>query len=1200
MSGIHKRGAAVRVQYARTESGEILHVSSPSFHTDGKNCPVCGGGLHYVSAHGKVSHGKDIWVEEHLSHNINSGCTGEGAEHIAAKEKLAKLINADSFSGLTCHYPRSSTEEYIRLNALLASGKGKVEDPKISVPVSLYRGNAANISQLTSSHILTQIFLEDLSEHVEMTQSDVLNNLKNSVLLASGSVEAIMEPKDDFFQSIGFRPDIAVRDNTTGKWILGIEIFSTNRISPKKANMYLSHGFPVIELTTSAVDGIRMEGVEGLHVAPFSMLGISAPLVSKENEKEYRRVETKFLTDKAEGRHISRRLNKEQLEISERLFGRSSITNENLESEIRVDDLTSLMSLSRSDLAKMEINKHYAPYGVSVDDSLVRMDKNSSRALEKIRSKYEEILVARSHEKFGVSFEDVIGKFLEKIVGTSSPGPEVDTSLADLYQATKLAFMPTPRNETKATDDLKSITKARRIVPKSVYDFKLELYKEKYESFRFDALPSDALRMMPYEETARMLRLSLSQRKAACHLLGPAMVVSTAGSGKTTVLAARSANLLHLGVDPRRIVAITFTKAARESLTKRISNSHQSGKAIKCSTFHAFANRYLCRKDLSGSPFFESLEYRAGYSMIADEAVQKLIGKLLYGKSRAADQEERTERTKKKKELAHMFVETKWLGLRVDLIDDESRLLTIITRENLELFRKVQFELRRTNTMTYEDMIINFNTLMKMNGEFRNLVHGDIEFLMVDEFQDCNIPQYEMAYHITEHSRNLMVVGDDDQAIYGWRGAAPTNLKSFENVSGDVIMYALEENYRSTKQIVAGSAALVARNKNRVAKNPYTKNPEGIKIQVNIGYPGPQQEAEDVVARIKVLLGKGVPYNEIAILVRRRTDYKRTRSLLIKEKIPYVINGGDFFEEMEIKAIMAILRAIANPKELNEYSDMMFVSKTTTNNFKSTKRLSPFKIEGIGETLIESILDSAAARGENGYEAGIRYCEDTLSKMSPKAREKSGKKYLELLMLYKLIERLSQDAADGVSTVTILETLLNATDFYFNVKEDMTQSNGDILELIKDFLELTRDFGEKNPGASLSDFVGMIEDVSSKKTENGITLSTIHGVKGLEYLSVFILAACEGIFPSPRASGEEERRLMFVAMTRAKQELWITHFDESVEYGQPQHYSPSQFLGNIPQENTEVNSMRTLSSRFRNLESHRNALHHPIAANDPA
>jgi len=628
--------------------------------------------------------------------------------------------------------------------------------------------------------------------------------------------------------------------------------------------------------------------------------------------------------------------------------------------------------------------------------------------------------------------------------------------------------------------------------------------------------------------------LNPSQRQAVLHVDGPLLILAGAGSGKTRVITHRIAHLIGAhGVAPWQILALTFTNKAAEEMRSRVEKLlGTSSREIWVSTFHAACARLL-RRDI------EHLGRHTGSFVILDVADQSVLIKeclreLNISAERYAPQAlaGRISRLKNQLVTAAQFAR----GGAPSFGFDEA------VRRTYELYQK---KLREQNALDFDDLLMQTVQLFEEVPEVLRYYQQKFRYVLVDEYQDTNHAQYRIIRLLATEHRNLCVVGDDDQSIYGWRGADISNILSFERDYPECVVVKLEENYRSTKSILEAAGKVIDKNTERKGKSLWTQREAGEKLTYFEALDE-TQEASLIGQMIRRLrLSAGWDYRDMAIFYRTNAQSRAIEDALRLEGIPYQMVGGlKFYDRKEVKDLLAYLRMTVNPRDS-----------------VSLRRVINVPPRGIGKVTVDKIAAHAEARGLPLYEAlGEMLATGLLS----------GAAASKVKQFYTLVEDIRGLAATA-SVAELIRELIRRTNFleqYGTSGEDeMRRQN------IQEVITAADDFEERAQDKSLASFLDQTALMADQDTliddAGRVVLMTLHTSKGLEFPVVFVSGMEDGIFPHRRAFEdsselEEERRLCYVGMTRAKDRLFLTSAVRRRIYGTELYNPPSMFLQDIP------------------------------------
>ncbi len=615
--------------------------------------------------------------------------------------------------------------------------------------------------------------------------------------------------------------------------------------------------------------------------------------------------------------------------------------------------------------------------------------------------------------------------------------------------------------------------------------------------------------------------LNEDQLKALYETEGAVLVSAGAGSGKTRLLTHRVAYLIkEKGVSPFNILAITFTNKAAGEMKSRIAEMVEGADSIWISTFHSMCARIL-RRDLSALG-----GYNKDFTIYSESDSDKIIKEVLEERGISDD--------KVKKSLE--FHLSNWkngilsLSEYIELFKDEEDI-----RKTCILMEEYEKKLKKNNALDFDDLLRKTYLLFKTVPAVLEYYATRFKYILVDEFQDTNLVQYELVKMLASVHKNIFVVGDEDQCIYSWRGANFKNLFNFNKDFENAKIFKLERNYRSTKEILTLANNVIRNNVARLDKKMWTEKEEGQVPTLYNAYDE-RDEALYVAKNIERLTKQGYEYKDIAVLMRMNALSRSLEEALLSYNIPHRIYGGfKFYERAEIRNVVSYLRLFINPKD-----DV------------ALERIINFPKRGIGEVGIAKLKNIAAESGKSMLEVitgNELLNEPPLYKKLVNFRET----YIKLCHLkIKLIDFVSE----VIKNFQIIEAF-NAKD-----EEDLNR----ILN-INSFISSVKDFVELNPEADLSEFLESItlKTDSDEIGENGaVTIATVHAVKGLEFKVVFVIGLEDGIFPIVRSMKnsevEEERRLLYVALTRAEEVLFMSHCSKRFLYGGSQYQMPSRFI----------------------------------------
>lgn len=640
-----------------------------------------------------------------------------------------------------------------------------------------------------------------------------------------------------------------------------------------------------------------------------------------------------------------------------------------------------------------------------------------------------------------------------------------------------------------------------------------------------------------------MQGLNEPQQRAVACLQGPLLIVAGAGSGKTRVLTFRIANLLEHGVPPYRILAITFTnKAAREMRERVDALIGDAAQDVWLSTFHSFCARFLRME----------LEHYGRYAknfVIYDAADSKgLIRECL-------------------KELNIDEKHTAPGAVQAHISDAKNRLLDVaaftaqatdfFAEQVAKIYALYQSKLQENNALDFDDLLMLTVELLTKNEELRTKYQKKFQYILVDEYQDTNGAQYAITKLLAAEHRNICVVGDADQSIYGWRGADMRNIMNFEKDYPEATVILLEQNYRSTKNILAAANAVIENNLTRKKKELWTDNPTGDRITIYEGATE-KNEASYIVREVERLHTMfHVKYGDIAVLYRTNAQSRNIEEAFYATGVPYAMVGSvRFYDRREIKDIIAYLRVIYNPRDTLSLLRIINVPR-----------------RGLGPTSIARMMETAEEYRISLFEV---ITDAQLLSMIPKLSAKVKLALEEFAaMVFTFMGQL------GTRPIhEIVEDVIETSGYVAALEEEKKEDNRDRLENLREFISVAKNFddGAAEGENGLADFlaqIALISDVDQTEQSDGtVTLMTFHAAKGLEFPAVFMAGMEEGLFPHSRTllddtEIEEERRTCYVGITRAERRLYLTYARQRTIYGRTEMSRPSRFLAEIPEELVE-------------------------------
>jgi DNA helicase-2/ATP-dependent DNA helicase PcrA len=645
--------------------------------------------------------------------------------------------------------------------------------------------------------------------------------------------------------------------------------------------------------------------------------------------------------------------------------------------------------------------------------------------------------------------------------------------------------------------------------------------------------------------------LNSAQRKAAEHIKGPVMVIAGAGSGKTLVLTYRIAHLLANGADAFQILALTFTNKAAREMKERIAKvvSADEAKNVWMGTFHSIFARIL---RVEGS----RLGFPSNFTIYDTEDAHKVVANVI--KELNLDKEIYKTKSVASRISAYKnnLITPKAYAARADLQEQDA---SARMPKLGEVYSQYMERCFRAGAMDFDDLLLKTNELFARFPEALAKYQERFRYLLVDEYQDTNHAQYLIVKALASRFENICVVGDDAQSIYSFRGANIRNILNFQNDYPDAALYKLEQNYRSTKRIVSAANTLISHNKEQLQKDVWTENPLGEKIVVHQSVSD-SDEGQYVAQTIWDLVHREQRhYSDFAILYRTNAQSRSFEDALRRRNIPYQIYGGlSFYQRKEIKDVLAYVRLTVN-----------------AGDEEALRRVINLPGRGIGETTLARLTIVANEKKVPLWEAVRHATTWDLGINRPTAERLEA--FADLIDSYRIIA--SQQDAFGT-----VEHIVRSSGLVKLLAEDKSpegisryENIQELLNGIKDFVEQQSQTEDGNPslGAFLQDVALFTDRDEQESDEPKITLMTIHLAKGLEFPVVFVVGLEDSLFPSmmamnSRSDLEEERRLFYVALTRAEQRAYLTHARVRYRWGKLMDCEPSRFLDELDDEHLDV------------------------------
>lgn len=627
--------------------------------------------------------------------------------------------------------------------------------------------------------------------------------------------------------------------------------------------------------------------------------------------------------------------------------------------------------------------------------------------------------------------------------------------------------------------------------------------------------------------------LNPQQAEAVINTEGPMLIMAGAGSGKTKVLTCRVANLLQKGVRPYRILAITFTNKAAAEMRERVNNmSGPAAKDVWLFTFHAFCARFL-RMEIDKLP-----GYGGNFAIYDTADSQNLIKQIL------------KEMNLDDKRFQPSGILSRISNAKNALQDAASfarQAGDFYEQKVADIYSRYEQKLQLNNALDFDDLLMLSIKLLQENKEVREKYQDRFDYLLVDEYQDTNHAQYLLTKFLAAKHRNICVVGDADQSIYGWRGADIQNILDFEKDYPDAKVIKLEQNYRSTQIILDAANAVIENNTGRKPKNLWTENKSGADI-IYFQAVDERDEARFVIEQLQNLQRtENKKLGDMAILYRTNTQSRIFEEMLIKSGISYNMVGGlKFYERKEIKDIIAYLRVIFNPADSLSLLRIINVPK-----------------RGIGDASLAKIQAYAAANNVSLFEAvsNAAAIDGLSSRFVSKLDDLAG-------IIFELMNLASEAPVED-----LIDRVLRDTGYLEELENERTPQAQSRIDNLHELISVAQEFAASEEENNLENFlahVALVSDIDDTELgEDAITLMTLHSSKGLEFPVVFLVGMEEGLFPHARTlmdetEIEEERRLCYVGITRAKEKLFLSSTKMRTIYGNTVTYPPSRFLQEIP------------------------------------
>lgn len=631
--------------------------------------------------------------------------------------------------------------------------------------------------------------------------------------------------------------------------------------------------------------------------------------------------------------------------------------------------------------------------------------------------------------------------------------------------------------------------------------------------------------------------LNDKQKEAVLHVNGPCLVIAGAGSGKTKVLTTRIAYLIEQGIPSYNILAITFTNKAAKEMRERLEALVPDNNTF-VGTFHALGVRII----RENAPL---LGLDRNFSIVDSDDVLSIIKKII--KDNGYDP----------KLTTPGYIRNRISSIKNEMLTNDEITKFFNTPQD-QIAQKVYYEyidiLKKNNSVDFDDLLLLPVKLFLNNKDILESYQDRFKYLLIDEYQDTNDVQYKLSRLLANKYNNIFVVGDPDQSIYMFRGANFHNILNFEKDYKNAQVISLEENYRSTKNILDTANSVIKNNKERKEKNLWSNNGEGTKTKYLRAYDD-KHEIQLVLDEIKKLLAEGYKKNDIAVLYRTNAQARLVEEMFLKANIPYKVVGSYYFySRKEIKDLICYLRLILN-----------------NNDEISLRRVINVPKRGIGESTLARLEKEAREQNISMFQA------------INKGKEQIFK---------ELILHLTEES-ENITLTELIDLILEETGTRQEYENDNSLESQLRLDNLEEFKSITKTYEERTGSVSLSDFleeVSLIADISEHQQQDDVvTLMTVHSAKGLEFSVVFLIGMEDGIFPHQNSFSteglEEERRLCYVGITRAKEKLFISNAKRRMLYGKDVINPPSRFIKEIAPELIEVENERMLPEEQINKEN---------------
>ena len=644
--------------------------------------------------------------------------------------------------------------------------------------------------------------------------------------------------------------------------------------------------------------------------------------------------------------------------------------------------------------------------------------------------------------------------------------------------------------------------------------------------------------------------LNDAQRAPVLHKDGPLMVIAGAGSGKTRVLTFRIAHLMEQGVDAFNILALTFTNKAAREMKKRIASivGNSEAKNLWMGTFHSVFAKLL---RIDG----HRLGFPSNFTIYDTQDSQRLIASIIKEMGLDKDIYKYKQIQNRISSYKNSLITVKAYFQNPELVEADA----MAKRPRMgDIYQNYVDRCFKAGAMDFDDLLLRTNELLTRFPDVLAKYQDRFRYILVDEYQDTNHSQYLIVKALSDRYQNICVVGDDAQSIYSFRGANISNILNFQRDYDDVAVYRLEQNYRSTKNIVNAANSIIANNKNQLEKNVWTSNDDGGRIIIHRSVTDAEEGRYVAGSIFENKMQHQLQNGDFAVLYRTNSQSRAIEDALRKRDIPYRIYGGlSFYQRKEIKDVLAYLRLVINPKDE-----------------EALKRVINFPARGIGQSTIDKLIVAA-----NHYGRSIFEVMEHLDKLDLKINSGTKRKLEDFVTMIKSFQIMNE----GSDAFTLSEHVAKKTGLLLEFKKDGTPEGIARMENIEELLNGIKDFveGQKELADATGSLTEFLEDVALATDmdkdvgdDDRVALMTIHLAKGLEFPYVYVVGMEEDLFPSAmsmntRSELEEERRLFYVALTRAEKQAYLTYTQNRYRWGKLIDAEPSRFLEEIDEQYVE-------------------------------